>query len=167
MSLLFPKNPKDMNTQELFDMMQLVQKQAKNQNRYYPMYTSRQPAPGAQATAEHMHEDATRKQLTSLYEAQNKKPNSKQSRPEEQLAQAGFGITSSVTKGVKQGFKGAPDALISGVGIGLLDQAETKFQIKQLADTGMTESQFIIQNNPNAAALEIFRQRVKELNPGK
>lgn len=148
MSLLFPKNPKDMNTQELFDMMQHVQKQAKKQNQHFPMYTSRQPAPGAQATAEHMHEDATRKLLTSLFEQQTPEKEQNTSGGIRPSAQEDKRLAQNNERGLVDGITKAAKALAPEVDMGTYGQlsqigkSEAAKEYELDVDFGLTKQDF-------------------------
>ena len=74
MTFKFPKHPNEMNPNELFDMVQQVQQQAKSQGQHYPMSTTRHPAPGTEATVNDMHVGATRQQLTDIFNRQKSTP---------------------------------------------------------------------------------------------
>lgn len=74
MTFKFPKHPNEMNPNELFDMVQQVQQQAKSQGQHYPISTTRHPAPGTEATVNDMHVGATRQQLTDIFNRQKSTP---------------------------------------------------------------------------------------------
>lgn len=70
MSLNFPKHPKDMNREELFDMMQKVQSVARKNNQHSPMPTRTTLREGQTPTPADLHEEAARKELAGYYEEQ-------------------------------------------------------------------------------------------------
>ena len=70
MSLNFPKHPKDMNREELFDMMQQVQSVARKNNKHSPMPTRTTLREGQTPTPADLHEEAARKELAGYYEEQ-------------------------------------------------------------------------------------------------
>lgn len=72
MAYNFPKPPKDMSPQEVFDTMQQMQQLAQSQGQNYIMYTKTTLPKGQKPTLADMHEEAARQQLTALYEGQNK-----------------------------------------------------------------------------------------------
>ena len=88
MSVTIKKHPKDMTRQELFDMLQQVQKHAKSQGQHSPMYTTTMLAPGQAPTVNDMHEGAARQHLTALYQSQSKPAST--SSQEQQVAQNAY-----------------------------------------------------------------------------
>ena len=70
MSLNFPKHPKDMNREELFDRMQQVQSVARKNNKHSPMPTRTTLREGQTPTPADLHEEAARKELAGYYEEQ-------------------------------------------------------------------------------------------------
>lgn len=87
MTYKIPKDPMKMSLKELFDMQQAIQRESKNIGEHYPMYTKRKPVNGEQPSAENMHEEATRKQLSQIYKQQNSSRTAQESAQDERLAQ--------------------------------------------------------------------------------